>query len=101
MVQYAERCRGEDMPKISVKKASEQDIRESGAKSWPVWSCGVSKFDWHYDDKETCLILEGDVSVTAGTEKAEFGPGDMVVFPKGLDCTWDVRKPVRKHYKFG
>jgi hypothetical protein len=89
------------MGKISVKKAAEADVQRLGAKGWPVWSCGVSKFDWHYSDQETCLILEGEVTVTAGTESASFGSGDLVVFPKGLDCVWDVRKPVRKHYKFG
>ena len=29
------------------------------------------------------------------------GPGDRVVFPQGLDCTWKVKKAVRKHYQFG
>jgi len=29
------------------------------------------------------------------------GAGDLVVFPQGLDCTWDVSAPVKKHYRFG
>ena len=47
------------------------------------------------------MILEGDVTVEAGDEAVTFGPGDCVVFPQGLDCTWKVKKTVRKHYKFG
>jgi hypothetical protein len=89
------------MGKISVKKASEQELKKLGATKWPIWTCGVSTFDYHYDDKETCYVLEGDVTVTAGDEKATFGPGDLVVFPQGLDCVWNVRAPVKKHYKFG
>lgn len=89
------------MAKISVKKATEPEVQALGAKSWPIWTCEASTFDWHYDEKETCLILEGEVVVKAGTETASFGPGDLVVFPAGLDCVWQVRKPVRKHYKFG
>ncbi|AGP40227.1 hypothetical protein SCE1572_40435 [Sorangium cellulosum So0157-2] len=27
--------------------------------------------------------------------------GDLVTFPAGLNCTWEVRSPVRKHYRFG
>jgi hypothetical protein len=27
--------------------------------------------------------------------------GDLVVFPAGLRCTWEIRSPVRKHYEFG
>ncbi len=26
---------------------------------WPVWEKGVSEFDWTYDKKETCYIVEG------------------------------------------
>ena len=25
---------------------------------------------------------------------------DLVVFPEGLSCVWDIKKNVRKHYKF-
>jgi uncharacterized cupin superfamily protein len=30
----------------------------------------------------------------------EFGAGDLVVFPKGLSCTWDVVVGIDKHYNF-
>jgi len=26
--------------------------------------------------------------------------GDLVTFPAGLSCTWDVKKALRKHYQF-
>jgi len=29
-----------------------------------------------------------------------FGKGDLVTFPRGLSCTWDIRNPVKKHYNF-
>ncbi len=63
----------------------------------------VSEFDWFYDMGETCYILEGEVEVkpTDGRKAVTFGPGDMVTFPKGLPCVWNVKKPVRKHYNFG
>ena len=65
--------------------------------------CSIpSSFDWTYDDKETCLLLEGEVTVTPdGGEPVKFGAGDLVVFPSGMDCRWDVHKAVRKHYRFG
>jgi hypothetical protein len=25
--------------------------------------------------------------------------GDYVTFPAGMECVWDIRKPIRKHYK--
>jgi uncharacterized cupin superfamily protein len=64
-----------------------------------LWS---DTFPWTYDERETCLLLEGDVTVTpAGGEPVRFGAGDLVVFVEGLSCTWDVHVPVRKHYRFG
>ncbi len=33
-------------------------------RSWPTWGCPASKFDWYYDQTETCYVLEGRVIVT-------------------------------------
>ena len=85
--------------KITVKKATQTEIAEMSTK--PVWECGVSEFDWHYDDEETCLLTDGEVTVTYAGGSASFGAGDLVVLPKGLSCVWKVTKPVRKHYVFG
>ena len=89
------------MDRIVVTKPLEEALEERGVRSWPIWTCEASTFDWHYDQKETCFLLEGEVTVTAGDEEVSFGVGDLVVFPEGLDCVWEVRSPVRKHYKFG
>ena len=71
----------------------ESTVEELGIKTWPIWSCEASSFDWTYDDKETCLLLEGEVTVTPdGGEPVKFGAGDLVVFPAGMDCRWDVHK---------
>ena len=84
---------------ITVKKPSEEEI--STCKSWPIWACGPSTFDWAYTEKETCLLLEGKVTVKDGKDSVSFGPGDLVVFPEDLECTWQVQESVRKHYNFG
>ncbi len=89
------------MSEIVVTRPSEQTLDEQGVRSWPIWTCEASTFDWHYDQKETCFLLEGEVTVTAGDQKVSFGIGDLVVFPEGLDCVWEVRSAVRKHYRFG
>ena len=83
---------------IIVRKPIEKEVEEM--KSNPVWKCAVSEFDWHYDSEETCLINEGDVTVRYGSKSVSFTAGDYVVFPKGLSCVWDVKKPVSKHYIF-
>jgi uncharacterized cupin superfamily protein len=39
---------------IMVKKAGVAERNEM--ESMPVWECGVSEFDWHYDSEETCRL---------------------------------------------
>lgn len=85
---------------IEVRKPTPEE--QTQMKACPIWEKEASTFPWHYDQQETCLVLEGDVEVTTpGGETVTFGPGDYVVFPEGLDCTWTVKQPIRKHYKFG
>ena len=69
---------------------------------WPVWHKGVSEFPWTYGEQETCYFLDGEVTVVPSTgEPVTMGKGDLVTFPTGLSCTWQVTRPVRKHYRFG
>jgi len=76
-------------------------LQRLGVSGWPIWRCGVSTLPWTYDEQETCLLLEGDVTVTPdGGVPVRFGAGDLVVFAQGLSCSWDVQAPVRKHYRF-
>jgi len=85
---------------VIVKKPSEGEIAE--CKTWPIWSCQESVFDWDYTQTETCLILQGRVTVKdrPGQDSVSFGPGNLVIFPVGLKCIWQVAEPVKKHYKF-
>jgi hypothetical protein len=83
---------------IVVRKPTEDEIAK--AKTWPVWEKEPSVFPYEYDSTETCLILEGKAKVKAGNKMVSFGPGDWVIFPTGLKCTWTIEKQIRKHYKF-
>jgi len=46
-----------------------------------------STFPWSYDEKETCLILDGKVTTPHGGEPVTFGQGNLVVSPQGMSCT--------------
>jgi len=84
---------------IIVRKPSDKEA--AACKNWPIWNCQPSTFDWEYTEKETCLILEGKVTVTDKTYSVSFGPGDLVILPQDLSCTWHVKEAVKKHYNFG
>lgn len=86
---------------IKVQKLRQEDLKKMGVFGWPIWEKEVSRFPWSYDSVEECYLLEGDVTVESKDGKAvSFGKGDFVTFPKGLSCTWDIKKPVKKHYNF-
>jgi uncharacterized cupin superfamily protein len=72
-----------------------------GVYDWPIWSKEISRFPWTYERRETCYLLDGEVIVTPdGGKPVKVAAGDLVVFPAGMSCTWDIRVPVRKHYDF-
>jgi uncharacterized cupin superfamily protein len=72
-----------------------------GIYDWPIWQKEVSTFPWQYDRQETCYLLEGEVIVTPKDgEPIKIQRGDLVTFPAGLSCTWEILQDVKKHYDF-
>jgi uncharacterized cupin superfamily protein len=91
------------MNKIQVEHhPNEEKLKKLNVFNWPIWTKEISEFPWSYDTSETCYFLEGEVVVTPeGGEPVEIGKGDLVTFPAGMSCTWNIKKDVRKHYQFG
>ena len=66
---------------------SASTIIQYGIKSWPIWECEPSKFQWNYDDKEICLIIEGQAKICPqNSDIYVIKAGDRVEFPAGLNC---------------
>lgn len=73
-----------------------------GVYDWPIWRKKACTFDWTYADHEICYILEGRFRVTLeGNEPQEFRRGDLITFPAGMKCVWEILEDVEKHYNFG
>ena len=71
-----------------------------GVNKWPTWQKEVSVFDWNFPEQEIAYILEGECVITPiGGAPVTFGKGDLVTFPAGLKASWQVIKPLHKHYK--
>ncbi len=71
-----------------------------GVYDWPVWRKETSTFPWTYQSGETCYVLRGRFTVTpAGGAPQSFGRGDLISFPAGLECTWEILEDVEKHYQ--
>ncbi|MCK9522150.1 MAG: cupin domain-containing protein [Proteobacteria bacterium] len=84
-----------------VRNAAQSELDKLGVRNWDIWTKEVSKFPWTYDSTEHCYFLEGEIIVTPdGGAPVTMGVGDLVTFPAGMSCTWDIRVPVRKHYRF-
>lgn len=78
-----------------------ESLEKLGVFTWPIWSKEASTFPWVYDSEETCYLLEGDVTVTPREGEAiRLQAGDLVTFPAGMSCTWQIHRAVRKHYVF-
>lgn len=71
-----------------------------GVEDWPTWGKGRSSFPWHYDVEETSYIVRGEVVVTPdGGVPVVLRAGDLVTFPVGLSCSWDIREELFKRYR--
>ena len=70
------------MKVLITSPCSASVIIQYGIKSWPIWECEPSKFQWHYDDKEICLVIEGQATIkTQKGEVYDIKARDLVEFP--------------------
>ena len=93
---------GKKAHEIDVKTPDTGELEKMDLFDWPIWTKEISTFPWRYEEPETCYFLEGEVTVRAADgSEVRMKKGDLVTFPKGLECTWEVHRPVKKHYRFG
>lgn len=85
---------------IKVEKPSQEELKSLGVDNWSPWECNPESFDWEYSCDETAYVLEGKVKIETPTGEVEINQGDLVHFPKGLKCTWNVINKIRKVYTF-
>ena len=90
------------MSEIKIEsEPTDERLERLGVRGWPIWTKEVSTFPWTYDSTETCYLLEGEVVVTPEDgDPVHVAQGDLVTFPAGMSCTWEIRQAVRKHYTF-
>lgn len=71
--------------KITVEHTPDSArLDQLNATAWPIWEKEVLEFPWHYDERETCYLLEGDVTVAPDDgEPVRFGKGDLVYVSSG------------------
>ena len=88
------------MSEIKIEKPSKEKLDSLKVNSWSPWECEPSFFDWEYETDETAYVYEGKVKVKTDKEEVEINAGDLVFFPKGLRCSWNVLEKIRKVYRF-
>jgi hypothetical protein len=87
--------------KVLVEKPTDEKLKSLGVSKWGIWIKEPSDFGWHYDEQEMCYFLEGEVTVDSPDGPVHIGKGDFVTFPRGLSCTWHIKRAVKKYYQFG
>lgn len=89
-------------PKILLERnPSPLKLEVLGVDQWGSWKKEPSTFPWKYTHQETCYVLRGRFRVTPdGGEPMEFQRGDLITFPAGLSCTWEITEKVEKVYDF-
>ncbi len=88
------------MSQIIFEQATPELLQALNVDSWSSWRCEKSVFGWEYSEDEQAYILDGRVLVKTCDGEVEIKKGDLVTFPKGMQCTWNVLEPIRKVYRF-
>jgi uncharacterized cupin superfamily protein len=86
---------------IVEKNPDPARLENLGVKKWATWQKEVSVFPWTFPEQEIAYILEGECVITPddGSAAVTFGKGDLVTFPAGMRCRWEVKQPLHKHYQ--
>lgn len=85
---------------IQIKKITKKELKDFGIENWQIWEKEPSNFDWEYIQKERCYIIEGKAKIMSNTQEVEIQKEDMVIFPKGLKCKWEIIEKIKKYYTF-
>lgn len=88
------------MAEVVITRPDEKELASLNIKEWNPWECEPSTFDWEYDSEEWCYLHEGKVKIKTPEGEIEIKKGDLVKFPKGLKCVWNVVEKVKKVYTF-
>jgi uncharacterized cupin superfamily protein len=89
-----------DLAILVEHKPSPAKLEVLGVDGWPLWRRDPASFPWRYDRPETCYVVRGRFAVTPqGGERLVFSRGDLIRFPAGLSCTWEILEAVEKHYR--
>lgn len=89
------------MNMIVIERApSQEHLQQLNVLTWKTWKKDVSVFTWYFPEREVAYLLEGEALVTPeGGEPVIIRAQDLVTFPAGMRSHWEVRIPVRKHYR--
>lgn len=82
------------------RQVSEARTDELNVDDWSTWTKEESEFDWSYSDKETCYVLEGEVTVKTDDGEVTIRSGDVAQFEQGLSCVWNVTSDLKKVFTF-
>jgi len=81
-------------PETRSRELARSHDRTSQAR---VWDCTAGRFNWHYTQDETLVVLDGEAFITNGDGKEHrIGAGDIVFFPAGTSSKWHVPEYIRK-----
>ncbi len=84
----------------TTELVSEAWTADDGSVLTGVWACAPCRVDIDaYPVNEMMTVIEGSVTVTDDTGKAEtYAKGDTFFIPKGTQCTWEITSALRKFY---
>ncbi len=91
----------------ALEEATGPEMQTAGLTLWKggageetgIWQCTPGPSRWKLETNELVHVLAGAMTVRAdGMDPVRVGPGDVLMFPKGWEGTWDIHETLRKVY---
>ncbi len=83
-----------------IKKLGRAEFEKKNISNWPVWEKEPSAFDRHYECEEICYVAKGKATIKTIYQEIEIEEGDLVIFPAGIRCHWNIKEKFKKYYNF-
>ncbi|MCV6639458.1 cupin domain-containing protein [Candidatus Albibeggiatoa sp. nov. NOAA] len=76
-------------------------LEQMAVYEWNIKKQKVSQFDWKYEQKTTYYLLDGEATIDIENQGTiTVTAGDLVIFPAGIVCHWNVTQDIEKHFKY-
>ncbi len=85
---------------IEKEQPSMDRLEALGVLCWDVATEAVATIRKTYERAMIVYVLQGEATIETPSGQVAIEAGDLVTLPLGLQCTWNVTRPMGTHFSY-